>query len=334
MVVRTLALLITLSTLLYPALRYLQRTTVAQTNFESVSQVWNNPADDDSRLVDMGFYFPFNNNGYRYIYINTNGALTFNYSSSDFDYNPQALPYKNRSIFPYWFDFNPEEGGTIRYGTLGSGDDQRFIVTWENLPRYFDAGRYSIQAILYADGSIRFRYDATSDAWSEVNAPGCGYWWTCMGASIGVQESRTYYDQYSFNAPIDPTLDVLYSPIQNISVNKSSCVLSDPINNTNNPKRIPGATIRYAIEVTNRNAPVNNVIVEDNLDNSFDYSSINYLQIQSGLCDCLGVTSANNNGSNGSTPSQNPIRLDFGTIARGRTNSPSVECGYFEVNIQ
>ncbi|MBN2825336.1 MAG: hypothetical protein JXQ76_08435, partial [Campylobacterales bacterium] len=64
-----------------------------------------------------------------------------------------------------------------------------------------------------------------------------------------------------------------------------------------------------------------------------DYSSINYLQIQTGACDCLGVVSANNNGSNGTTSGVNPVRLDFGTIPNATIANPQIKCGYFEVEI-
>jgi len=331
--VRVVWLSLLLPQLLYCGLRYLERTTVAQTSFESVSQVWSNPQDDTSIRVAIGFNFRFNNRTFNRIRINTNGALTFE-ADGYFDYRQQELPYKNNSIYPYWYDFNPQAGGVIRYGTLGSGANQRFAVTWENIPRYPDRGSYTIQAVLYQDGSIRFRYDAAGDASSQINQTGCEYWWICMGASIGVEESSSYYDQYSYNAPIDPTLDILYTPIKNINITKSSCVIHDPINAATNPKRIPNATIRYAIEVSNRGVAMSNVIVQDNLDTLFDYSTINYLQIQNGSCNCKGVSSISNNGTNGTGAGVHPIKLDFGTIANGSTNAPTIKCGYFEAKVR
>jgi uncharacterized repeat protein (TIGR01451 family) len=53
-----------------------------------------------------------------------------------------------------------------------------------------------------------------------------------------------------------------------LSVLKSSVVIEDPINNTDNPKRIPGATVRYTITVQNYSltSVATDVVVTDSLD--------------------------------------------------------------------
>ena len=52
----------------------------------------------------------------------------------------------------------------------------------------------------------------------------------------------------------------------NISVVKSSSVVSDPVNGTTNPKRIPGAVVEYSILVTNTSgAQATNLVVTDDL---------------------------------------------------------------------
>jgi len=118
--------------------------------------------------------------------------------------------------------------------------------------------------------------------------------------------------------------------LPNLSVNKSSCVINDPVNGTSNPKRIPGATIRYAFLVTNTGTTNGqNVFVNDNINSNFDISTIQNLQIQNGTCNCLGVASASNNGPSGTANGVNPIILDFSTVNAGAT-----ECGYFEVDIK
>ena len=184
---------------------------------------------------------------------------------------------------------------------------------------------YTFQVVLYKSGDIRFRYDENSDANGKTCTMG---WFGCNGATIGVEESNDRFDQYSYEEKIDQTKDVLYSPIRGVT--KSSCVIKDPINGTTNPKRIPSATIRYALEVRNLSASnMTDVIVEDKISTIFNKRSIKYLQIQNGSCDCLGVSSANNNGTNGSSDGVNPIKLDFGTVVAN-----SIECGYFEVDIK
>ncbi len=127
----------------------------------------------------------------------------------------------------------------------------------------------------------------------------------------------------------------VFDPYPNVSLVKKSCVLRDGVSSGANAKRIPGATIRYAFEVSNHgNRDASNVIVDDDLNTNFDHNTIRNLQIQSGTCDCLGVASASNNGTNGTANGVNPVKLDFGTVASGSTGTPTVECGYFEVDIK
>ena len=119
------------------------------------------------------------------------------------------------------------------------------------------------------------------------------------------------------------------SLLPNMHITKTSCVIDDPVNTTN-PKRIPGATIRYAIEVSNTGlGQAQNVKAEDNISNHFDASTITNLQIDgSHTCNCSSPTSPGSNGSNGGV-SGNTVTLDYDTVDAGAT-----ECGYFEVKIK
>jgi len=316
----------------------LLRSTPNETPFDSVTTQWSNPGDNDHITVNLGFSFSFNGINYTQVRISSNGVLSFNLTST-FDNNNQPLPYHAPSIYPYWDTLDPSRGGTIRYGTVGSSGNKRFIVTWEGVSYTNNASfnpPVTFQIVLYQNGDIRFRFGENAiggGSNSNGNNNGKGQGNSQYGATIGVQEDGSHYDQYSYEATIDPTKDVLYSLIKQVELKKSSCVLDDPINNTN-PKRIPGATIRYAVEVTNRSASMTNVIVEDDLDSLFDTNTIKQLQIQNGTCDCLGVTSANNNGSSGSSAGVNPVRLDFGTISSGTIQNPKIKCGYFEVKLK
>jgi len=119
------------------------------------------------------------------------------------------------------------------------------------------------------------------------------------------------------------------------SISKKSCVISDPINGNSNPKRIPGAVIRYAVEVANSaSVSLTNIVVDDSLNTNFDYTSIKNLQIQNGGCNCLGVASASNNPAPGTGNGVHPVKLNFGTIIGGSIATPRKECGYFEVDIK
>jgi len=60
-----------------------------------------------------------------------------------------------------------------------------------------------------------------------------------------------------------------------LSVVKSSVVVSDPVNGTNNPKAIPGAVIRYCIAVTNgaTAADAENIVISDSLPGEVDFNT-------------------------------------------------------------
>lgn len=109
-----------------------------------------------------------------------------------------------------------------------------------------------------------------------------------------------------------------------IDVAKSSCVVSDPVNGTTNPKRIPGATLRYAIEVQNTGtANAVNVSVADILDGALTYQS--GLIATESPCNCASPGASN--GDSVSAAGQN-VTANFGTVGASTT-----ECAYINVLI-
>lgn len=329
----------------YAALQYLTRTTPTATALDSTSgaTTWSNPPDDGSLLVNIGFSFPFNGTTYTQVRITTNGMLNFgaSYTSGANAALPNTNAAAAQSLYPYWDNLDPNAlinlggSGSIKYQTLGSGDSQRFVVTYTTIPKcalyvlglcVTNGGNFSFQAVLYKNGDIRFRYPNTGS--NDANG---------ASATIGAQENTTYYDQFSNNTvSINQTFDILYSYLPSISVSKTSCVIYDPVNNITNPKRIPGGTIRYAIQVSNSTyGTASNVFATDTVDSGkLDTSTIKYLQIQSGACNCTGVSSANNNGPGGSADGVNPVILDYGSITGVVGGVPVQKCGYFEVNVK
>jgi hypothetical protein len=71
---------------------------------------------------------------------------------------------------------------------------------------------------------------------------------TVSGLAVGDQITGTATDGSNNTSEFGPNVS-LGVPV--ITVTKSSAVLSDPINNATNPKRIPGAVIEYSITTTN-----------------------------------------------------------------------------------
>ncbi len=120
-----------------------------------------------------------------------------------------------------------------------------------------------------------------------------------------------------------------------LAVTKTSCVISDPVNGTTNPKRIPGAVLRYQIQVANTGtSDATSVTVADLIPSEFGTSAANLdvrtavcPAISSGVCGAKTGTVETNAGTTGAGTSS--VTLDYDGVAAGVTN-----CGYIEVTIQ
>jgi len=333
-------------------LQYLTRTTPAATSLDTHTggaTTWN-AGDNDWTQANIGFSFPFNGSTYTSVYINSNGMLSFN--SSNTEYSNEALPYSDepQSVYPYWDDLHP--GGIdayilfiratlgaqpIRYETFDSGGpNERFVVSWIDMPECsvyayipllgltlctsLTTNKYTFQVVLYKNGDIRFRY------------PSGGNLANGASATIGTQENTTNYDQYSYNSSsIDQTFDILYTLKPLIA--KTSIVISDPVNSTTNPKRIPGATVRYCFQVDNTGlvSATNVVLTEDFTTNNKDkltYVKSGYVvQDISTSCNCASIS---NTSGSFSTPT---VTINIGTLAGSTSPSTSRGCAYIEATI-
>jgi len=109
-----------------------------------------------------------------------------------------------------------------------------------------------------------------------------------------------------------------------LSVTKGSCIVSDPYNGTTNPKRIPGAKIRYTIEVTNSSSSkdATEVTVTDKLSSELTYKSG---LVSTESCDCANPGA--DNGDSVSVSGQD-VTINYDTVEDGVT-----ECAYIEVEI-
>ncbi len=132
--------------------------------------------DDANASIAIGFTFPFFAGSYTDIFVSTNGILTFNAGTNDFSNDPLSAPPQPSVIAPLWDDLFLPAGGNVYFSTDNVGT---LIVQWENVP-YIDntAVRATFQAILTADGSIRFNYEDIGAA-----APGAG-----LSATVGIAD--------------------------------------------------------------------------------------------------------------------------------------------------
>ena len=190
-------------------LRYLSKTVPDHTDFENVSTEITNSSLDDGNLDDgyqelsLGFNFHFNGSNYSSVFIDTNGRVIF-MGETDFTNDDLSDSNTESGMYPYWDDLDARNYGKIKYGHLGSGSSERFIIWWDDVSKYrWGGGRnghYSTQVVIYKDGKIRFRYKDGDDADGD-------------DATIGVKEDDSHYDQHLKDSDeLDSTKDILYTP--------------------------------------------------------------------------------------------------------------------------
>lgn len=153
---------------------------------------------------------------------------------------------------------------------------------------------------------------------------------TVLGEGEGITaEGNTEYDaQFSAWAGYEVQSAAL-------AVTKTSCVISDPVNDTTNPKRIPGAVLRYQIQIENTGTSnATDVSVVDTISSEFGDSAAN-LEVWTGACPaissgvCGAKTGTEETGNSHTGAGTASVTLDYDGIAAGVT-----DCGYIEVTIQ
>jgi len=118
-----------------------------------------------------------------------------------------------------------------------------------------------------------------------------------------------------------------------MAVTKSSIVISDPVNSTTNPKRIPGATIRYCFTVDNTGLldATSVVLTEDftttNKDKLTYVKSGKVIQSISTACDCAAITDTSGTFV---TPT---VTINIGTLTGSLVPATSRGCAYIEATI-
>jgi hypothetical protein len=118
---------------------------------------------------ELGFDFPYFGQTYHQVWVSANGWLTFSQNAlcvgrqSYFNDSIPSVAIPNCSLYPFWDDLSPENGGgAIMY----YGDNTQFVVSYLNVP-HFNATpgtSYTFQVILDPRGVVRFNYqDITGD---------------------------------------------------------------------------------------------------------------------------------------------------------------------------
>ncbi|XP_051959528.1 sushi, nidogen and EGF-like domain-containing protein 1 [Xyrauchen texanus] len=152
--------------------------------------------DENSTRIDLWSPFAFFGRIYHTIYINNNGYLTFNQSSSE--YIPKPFPANGSEdiIAPLWTDIDVSENGVIFYQqysygsvlTRASQDINQyfpdlsfhatwvFVATWDKVAYFYHSGtETSFQVVLISDGNLSFILMNYGDIAVTQNVVQAGY---------------------------------------------------------------------------------------------------------------------------------------------------------------
>ncbi|PBQ31723.1 hypothetical protein CNR22_08050 [Sphingobacteriaceae bacterium] len=120
-------------------------------------------ADDGTVSVPIGFNFDFYCGTYADVIVCTNGFLQFDYGvplgfgSPAYSHPPQSFPTAatpNGLVALQMNDFDVSAGGSISYTTVGSYPNRQFILTYTNVPIWYDAINNVPPLPLYNSGQI------------------------------------------------------------------------------------------------------------------------------------------------------------------------------------
>ncbi|MFP4394502.1 MAG: hypothetical protein ACLFTI_04480 [Anaerolineales bacterium] len=122
--------------------------------------------DDWVGPYDIGFTFNFYGQDYTQFYIDSNGYIGFDETQTASYYANTRLPHAGRPnglIAPFWDNFDPSQGGEVRFWTFGSDPDRYLVVEWTQVPLHDSSSdTQTFQVILYeGSNDIKFQYPDT-----------------------------------------------------------------------------------------------------------------------------------------------------------------------------
>ncbi|KAF4106323.1 sushi, nidogen and EGF-like domain-containing protein 1 [Onychostoma macrolepis] len=133
--------------------------------------------DENSTLINLWSPFVFFGHTYNRTYVNNNGHLTFNQSSSEFVSNYFPINGSEDIIAPLWTDIDVSMNGIISYQQYSNGSiltratqdiNQHFpdlsftanwvlVATWDRVAYYYHSGtETSFQVVLISGGDLSF----------------------------------------------------------------------------------------------------------------------------------------------------------------------------------
>lgn len=131
---------------------------------------------------------------------------------------------------------------------------------------YLTEGYHKFEAIGFegcCDGENEYQFRKPGGAWQVMST-----------ANLDIRSFPEQLTDGTFCPPTDPiitsTITTEQTDTVSVSLKKTMSVISDPINGMVNPKNIPGARVRYAIEVVNSKGPIDqdSVVISDKISSS------------------------------------------------------------------
>ena len=121
--------------------------------------------DDDAVLIGLcGFDFPFCGSTWDEVYVQSNGRLTFGFSSTEHTESAASFLAEAPEIAAFWNDLNPAAGGTISIEEVAdTGTGASLVVTWTDVPELGVAGSANSATLtLWDDGTANLAFGALS----------------------------------------------------------------------------------------------------------------------------------------------------------------------------
>lgn len=114
--------------------------------------------DDDFKLVELPFEFPYYGSSHNSLFVNSDGNLTFVYpEASSRPRNYSRAAYGPARIAPLFRDLDPSRGGSVRVAATS----EALTVAWHAVPLFTEGpvgDPQTFQVTIHRDGGIEFRY--------------------------------------------------------------------------------------------------------------------------------------------------------------------------------
>ena len=114
--------------------------------------------DDDFKLVELPFEFPYYGSSHDSLFVNSDGNLTFVYpEASSRPRNYSRAAYGPARIAPLFRDLDPSRGGSVRVAATSDA----LTVAWHAVPLFTEGpvgDPQTFQVTIQRDGGIEFRY--------------------------------------------------------------------------------------------------------------------------------------------------------------------------------